>query len=473
MKKIWKKIVDFIKRLFGIKPNDKPEETSEETKDLINVGPSVYIEQDNLQKNQVQGIVYDIGKWALTTLINTTGSKSAAMLFDYLFTSKESGEMKEVMDKLNEIEDQLKNLITLYHNTTYETYINQRSTLISDLYTGQNECITRLSTEFKKSAEERDNNKIKEVIDKWANSNISGNQAVHQFKNVINVIINSRIEQATLYDVYDTYVYNTTAWESQGYDFRETLRNVDISIITMNALMSALHYTLRDDLTETEQNSLIKDIKDVYERYVNYYNNHKVVRHNDLAICQIQGLHFKMPIKLEYKDYKNNMYWFTPGTEWTDNSAKKIVYGPDVDNTFSHSLTIDEYNKLVSFYNGKYSSMVDVLKNEAGITNPVSDFDGHCVLIIQADTYQMPVSGAYKYFATGLRCAGDIKTLNKVTPNWGICSIGWAKTEETGFLFWTKQKFVGWGSDNDIPSDQRTHYGAIGGKWYAMNVTRY
>ncbi len=301
-------------------------------------------------------------EWAGKTAATTAWGKGVGELLDMLFpASGETTTLDDLLGKMDEISNQLAQMTILYKNTTYEKYLNDRSKMVSELTNYNKEYYTRLS-----NAETDE--EVKTIILDWASHSVGGNPVYVQGFNFIDFLLTTVIEQRDIFNMYDLYTYNTTAWESQGYAVREALRASDIATAAQNLYLTQLYHTLRDGIKDADRETILKDNITKFEKFSEYIKNRPVERHEDRGICQIEGAHFVMDkFALDYPNYRNPK-WNTIPCRWTRyQSDVYFMWGPNQAENYSKALTPDEVKRILDYYEGSGRTLYEIFNDDANI----------------------------------------------------------------------------------------------------------
>ena len=379
--------------------------------------------------------------WLGPIVARSAATYGCTELYKMIFSSAESDRISEVIAAIEDVNKRLDELTELYHNTTYESYLNKRSNdYVAPLKNYTDEYYLRLvNCDGSEDA-------IKEIVLEWGDGYIGGNKACDQYLNFVDFLTGSIVEQKNLYAIYDLYVYNTTPWEAQGYAFREGIRSSDLAVVAQNALLASLYYRVREGLDDRSRETLLGKIETYVTKYQEFSEANPVVRHDDLAVCQIKGAKFVMKKDLIIRDYYNKP-WYPNGSEWDNeynDNAWFVVYGDTKYNCaemYDKCLSPEEINTLAKYYkSSQITTFAQILKDEAGCVFP-SSFDGKTpVMLAQGD-------GAVRHFEYDdyYISATDAVLVNS-TCSVTSQDIGIAYLEHYGFL-WMKQRFSFWTSN--------------------------
>lgn len=412
------------------------------------VGPTSYVELDweepallgNVAAPPVpaEGIL----DWVAKGLVTGIASTSAKLIIESFVEDETSKKLDEILAGVDNLNKHLAELINLVHNTTYEHYLNERTnSYLNPMRNLSKEYILRVVEAWINGDDPAP------IVMEWANRTVGGNPAYIEARNFIDYLTGTVVERKNLYQVYDLYVFNTYPWENLGYSFRENLRAADICVIAQSILLTKLYY-IYSDFSESTKKSLSDELTACFDDFKKFVEANAVERHDDQAICQIKDAHFIMPVALVNRDFKNHP-WFPDKTPWdfeNSESAWWLVNGDTKYNCaelYRSCISEDELNALTSYYkDSPYTSILDVLTQEANCTLPYSDSNmAGKKIILQTQTsgsnesQSMTNNNYYIYANTVIEAAKGFKPEKK--------TIGIAWLERHGFL-WMEQWFRQW-----------------------------
>ncbi len=322
--------------------------------------------------------------WAGKTAATTAWGKGVGVLLDMLFpASGESTTLDELLDKMNAISNQLAQMTILYKNTTYEAKLNERSKWVNEITNFNEEYYIRLSN----AKTEED---VSAIILDWASHNVGGNPVYVQGMNYMDFLLTTVIEQRDIFNMYDLYTYNTTAWESQGYAIREALRASDIAVAAQNLYLTQLYHMFRTDIDDASRATILEKNIKKFEEFSEYITNRPVERHENRGICQIEGAHFVMDsYPLDYPNYRNPS-WSPIPCPWVRNDGDVyFMWGPNQAENYSKALKPEEVKTILDYYEGSGRTLGDIFKEDANIKLGAwivtSNFNG--VLPLQSGYY--------------------------------------------------------------------------------------
>ncbi len=356
------------------------------TTDKEYVGPSAYVEPSLTSASLTAGFNWlEFLEWAGKTAATTAWGKGVGALLDMLFPpSGSTTTLDELLDKMNAITDQLNQMTLLYKNTTYEAKLNERSKYVSELTNYNEAYYVRLSNA--KTEEE-----VAKIIEEWSRNTVGGNPVYVQGLNFIDFLLNTVIEQRDIFNMYDLYTYNTTAWESEGYAVREALRAGDIAVAAQNLYLTQLYYTLKTDIDDNSKKTILEKNIKKFDTFTEYIKNRPVEHHDDRLICQIAGCHFVMDA-VNYEivlsgQYRNPSWCSIPHTWIEYESDLEFIYGPNKIEHYNRSLTTDEVKKILDYYNGSDLNLLQIFRNAGFKYSVATRPDQTVILTLQSKGY--------------------------------------------------------------------------------------
>lgn len=350
------------------------------------VGPSAYVEPVLTSATLTADFNWlEFLEWAGKTAATTAWGKGVGTLLDLLFPpSGSTTTLDDLLDKMNAITDQLNQMTLLYKNTTYESKLNERSKYVSELTNYNEAYYVRLSN----AKTEED---VAKIIDEWSKNTVGGNPVYVQGLNFIDFLLNTVIEQRDIFNMYDLYTYNTTAWESEGYAVREALRAGDIAVAAQNLYLTQLYYALKSDLDENSKKTILEKNIKKFDTFTEYIKNRPVEHHDDRLICQIAGCHFVMDA-VNYEivlsgNYKNPSWCSIPHTWIEYESDLEFIYGPNKIEHYNRALTPDEVKKILDYYSGSDLTLMQIFRNAGFKYSVATRPDQTVILTLQSGAY--------------------------------------------------------------------------------------
>ena len=385
----------------------------------------------------------DFLEWAGKTAASTAWGKGVGVLLDMLFPpSGSTTTLDDLLDMMNSITEQLNQMTLLYKNTTYEAKLNERSKYVSELTNYNSEYYIRLSN----AKTEED---VATIIKDWASHNVGGNPPYVQGLNFIDFLLNTVIEQRDIYNMYDLYTFNTTAWEGEGYAVREALRASDIAVAAQNLYLTQLYHMLREDIDESSKATILdKNIKR-FEQFSEYIKNNPVEHHDDKVICQIADNHFVMDVanfSIVTSGMYKNPYWSPIPRKWIEYSDDMdFIYGPNKIECYNKSLTPGEAKKILDYYAGTDLTFAQILRTKAGCKISIATLpDQELIVTLQSNGYSadknvVGLDSSVGYYA---------KSSSEIGPK----SVGRGYFEVKGSFYSWYLEFVRWENfiDNQV-----------------------
>ena len=327
--------------------------------DMEYTGPSKYAEKPMLSAPSLALDWTDLLLWVGEATVKSATSMAASEFLKFIFSGDSaSATLDDVLSRIAEIKDMLNTMITLYHNSVYEGKLNERSKMQYEMHNHNYETFIRLKNA---SGEEQ----AREIIKSWAEKTVGGNPAYEQALNYMDFLTATVIEQKDIFNMYDLYTYNTTAWEHKGYDYREALRKSDIAATAEGLFLSQYYQMTRTDLDETSRKELLKKNADKFKDFSDFVKKHPVEHHDKMAICQIPGAHFAMERESISYPYFEDPSWCHLPARWTRyESDKFFMWGPNQAENYSQAISPGEMTKILAFYEGK-KTVYEILRDEA------------------------------------------------------------------------------------------------------------
>lgn len=410
-------------------------------------GPSAYT-APGTGTPQLQGAVTaiattDILTWVLKGIVSGASSYTGKAIISSLIQDEASKNIAAILEQVSAINARLAELINLIHNTTYEQYLNQRTnTYLNPMRNLSSEYIQRVE-----EAWQTDSTKVAAIVTEWANRTVGGNPAYVEVRNFIDYLTGTVVEQKNLYQVYDMYVYNTHAWEAQGYPVRDGLRAGDAAVIAQSVLLAQLYY-IYGDFTDATRKSLSNELQQSLNKYMAFFKANDVEHRYDEAVCQIKGAHFVMNTGLVQRDYYKKP-WFPNETPWDfeNNESAWVLINGDTKyscyQTCEFCMTAEEADAIAAYYkNSPYKTMLEVLTQEAGCTLPFTAAEmanRKVMMLLQSDG---ATSGQSTWNANYYITVYRVLTASAGFSH-GRQVMGIAWLERHGFL-WMEQWFKQW-----------------------------
>lgn len=417
----------------------KEAESSLLPKDAIFTGPRTF--KNQLSASELQ--VFDFNwleflEWAGKTAATTAWGKGVGELLDMLFPGEETT-LDDVLQKMDAITEQLNQMTLLYKNTTYEAKLNERSKYVSELTNYNSAYYVRLSN----AKTEAD---VAKIISDWASHTVGGNPVYVQGLNFIDFLLNTIIEQRDIFNMYDLYTYNTTAWENEGYSIREALRAGDIAVAAENLYLTQLYYTLNTDLDDASKKKILDNNITKFNSLSDYMKKRPVERHSDKVISQIPGTHFVMDASnFQFRTSGNyrNPAWYSIPRKWIEYSDDLyFIYGLDMIERYNKSLTPDEVKNILDYYSGSDLTLSEILKTKAGCKMSIAPLpDQTFILTLQSQGY----SADAKVIGLDKSINFDAKSSDEI----GAKSVGRGYFEVKGSFYSWYLEFVRWESFNE------------------------
>lgn len=298
---------------------------------------------------------------------------------------KQLGEMK---GQLSQIQQQLEKIDKKIDR---EIYLQLQSSM-----TGRNEMWNALNLSVSDALDKLVGAKTfadsTNIILNWGDSYVDGNRACDAWQLFID---NAITNNAKCYcDLYDEFVYCSTAWEKTGYGWRSALRSQDIALISTCATLSAAYYKIcnaqgKNNISEQTLKIKIDKIVEKVDAMDKNYQQH-VIKKTDKVVCQIHGMHFTIQntpdemIWVKANDGVGFPSWCKKNSVLAKNMAELLVKEPEnvnnlcygSDNVYykqvmSTMLTKEHFTNIINFYQGTGKTVREML-TDGGIKLEVS-----------------------------------------------------------------------------------------------------
>lgn len=200
--------------------------------------------------------------------------------------------------RMNDISETLDSLT----NAVHEIYKKLDEAELNDIWTRQQQFDQTLDQLFILTEEtyrkldrcETDDQK-KEAILKWSDRIAGGTNTYSAAEDLTKALLTYTFKynevQYNYLAAYDIYTYSQAPWENQSYVIREAYR-AQIAVGLVRALnLTIAYYAIDGDDTHMEY--LMK----LYDKLALFFEKSKVQRREDVAVCQIAGAHFEIPVR--------------------------------------------------------------------------------------------------------------------------------------------------------------------------------
>lgn len=280
-------------------------------------------------------------------------------IYEDIFGDEEAMEITKQLTKTNQmvsaINEDLVNIeIRLNHNASASVMTERQR---------YNSLITWTIQQYKNLCDARnDAEKCDSIVRKWGNqTSVSSNaylSAIECLK-----FFGSKDNSLKLYlpQVYDYWVYQSTAWEHEGLTRRANMRAVDVSVASTLYLMTKAYCALEGkNASSTSADEAFKQVRKVYE----YFD--AIPKHSESLICQLKGCNVIISKKAVTR-YMETHPWMRQGTKW--DNVKDFMYGEmghegyGSDYVVEHSLKKEEAEKILNYFNSgnKNYTMSEIL----------------------------------------------------------------------------------------------------------------
>lgn len=245
-----------------------------------------------------------MGTSLLTGCASGVGSFAMNKLLTYAFSDlMQSDEVKLLnkvmtqLDKMNSKLDTLTSIAEGIYSTMGESELNnivaafnQVDLHLENFKKVNNFFYERLNNALAANASESE---MIDIVREWGKTSVNGTDAYIATQNLASEILRFSYKYKGIpYNycmVFDMIAFDSFPWECLGYDYREMYRAAAAAELTRCLYLSAAYYN-----SYSASASIESDIKPCAQMLADFFDKSKVVRHNDVAICQINGAHFSM-----------------------------------------------------------------------------------------------------------------------------------------------------------------------------------
>ena len=323
-------------------------------------------------------------------------------------------ELKRLDEKINLTTAEImeKQRLMLYQQSVTQQKLDLMET--SEKLNARNEEATRLHLRalgYKDSVAtiintETDNisNKLYDYLNKWAAAETSGENYVQRTIAFTRRLYSTLCDNKSGYPyIYDQYVFNTKAWEHEGYNNRANLRLADLTVVYESVLLSALYLeaciSTGNTVYGAKPEPLLEELEMECQNFSKCYDESKIEIREDKRVCQIVGAHFvadsrlmeigKIPdlyrgVDMNNPSIANVLAYSFPTLGGKSVSQEERMIDPGV--AMKQTLTPLEAACIIDYYGGTLS-MKQILDNaqfkeEASSSSPnKSSASYHCVYL--------------------------------------------------------------------------------------------
>lgn len=245
----------------------------------------------SLGTSLLSGSVSGIGSFISNTILTKA--------FSSLMESEEVKLLNRVIDKLDKMDTKI-DKISEIAESTYDIVVETELNTLISAFTGVNQHLSNLSDindyyfELLENtvAAGGDEESLKKVLNEWAHSSVNGSEAFLAVQSLAREIVQFNYKyngsNFNYCMVFDLITYDNCPWEEVGYNIREMYRASASTVLAKSLYLSAAFYKM-SNTTKSLDNLL-----DCARTLESYFKACNVVRHNNLAICQIKGAHFSV-----------------------------------------------------------------------------------------------------------------------------------------------------------------------------------
>ena len=321
---------------------------------------------------------FDFGSFMLSRLLTKFFNDIESMIGSFL---DDEGNVptfeQEVLESLSRIESQLDQMLRQMHEQTYREAMDARNQDVLAAYNETNaKFLTILNVAGKTPLNQltpEQYNSIVHMLDQWYDHGFLGGTGLGSTKSLLGRYIARYSANGKSYpEIYDEFAYFTYPWEHQGYAFRIACRLVDQMVIAEVYEMSCLYlYFHRDEMPEAQRE--LDELYVIMTQYGATLDEHKVVKHDDLRICQVPGpaqnKKFVKQLRTldlynyvdQHRDERWESYTHQP-EEFKQTVDNMLLKTADVSNTDDY-VSLDVYKAIYQFYNrdGQKKTMKECL----------------------------------------------------------------------------------------------------------------
>lgn len=409
---------------------------------------------DLLEDKPNESILSFAGKQILSAAGKQIGTMLFNVAWDALFPSSDpmAENIKSIMQDINIIKKQLE-IIEKQLEEIKKELIRKDLKARNSAYIALSSSVSNIMMNIEGAIEGNKDNPeaasaaIEKLILEWGKETVNGNPIYLAVQNYVSMSIDIDYPYPAL---YDSYAYETFAWESDGYEWREMLRTTDEALVSSASAMTVLYWVARNRteptvITDVTLKNQIDKQVELLKTMDESYSKNPVVRHPDYMICQISGLHRVFDRNMEWRDLEHPDWY--PNTLGMWLSATWLVFGTGQFSEKSECtckdrfMTENEYDKLIQYYSGEDISLLSLFK-KIGFSNILSeDLDSpEACMLLPAQAWDIPAGDMIFYGITV-----DKPVLSKGRKKLDYLSIGVVRTENVPV------------KDPDDPLE-RTHY---------------
>lgn len=416
-------------------------------------GPSIDLDL-NLQDNVSNAAPFEwltpmgILEKVATSVLSSCVSKGFSEGLDFLFKGDDPvmGKLNEINAQLADVNRKLDDVLYILEKQDYSRAFRDRMILYKDL---DAELTTIMNQMASSDGSEESQKSIMALINKFCNMQVGSAMMNHAVSAYITRLVELPPDKSNnnMGDVYDYIIFNTVAWEHDGYEPRFLLRCSDASMLARLACVTMYYWKYGDSpaneyTRQKEIDSIVKAIDDYKERCkeydegINFIVDNKVVKNEDYAVCQIRGAHVKFAKhKFASQDQYVPFVRYDAPTQvgkWANVSKGKQMFysvpGFDTGVIESHSLNDDEVRRILSYYGNK-KSLEEILNDNVGAVPFSHNSKNTLFLILQGGGYQESISWFDSERDIFVNKAAICNKPGTNIDYWRICRIEWKSTK--------------------------------------------
>ena len=261
-------------------------------------------------------------------------------------------ELVDIMKTDVAIKKKIEKIASYYQEGEYHDLIKRKNSLSTYLHKKNSALLEEIFTDG--VTEE----KITESLTAWAESKCYDETCLEDALLYLSIVGSNNIQDSSksLFKIYDDMVYRTYAWEAEGYDTREHIRNIDIMTASECTFILSLYYSLLDKYPQVIYS--IDSVIALADDIVAVTKNNPVV-HSSNPICQIDGVHYEFVAKsgalgstkynINLASYEQRLYNFS-NTPYNQNLVNRLYRDSYLD-TDDQFITNEIITRLLEYYN--------------------------------------------------------------------------------------------------------------------------
>lgn len=277
---------------------------------------------ENLGSNLLYGCASGLGSFLTTKALDAIWSS----IFGE--DNKEINMLNQVISQLNSMQsqlDQLTKMAEAIFEKLDEVELNALYASFRDIDTqlASLNNVNRFYLERLKAVKGNDE-ETKKLLKEWGEQPVCGTTAAFAVAQLSKAILDFRY----CYDakivnycmVYDLIIYNTHAWEREGYDIRDIFRAKSAAILSQSYYLTTAYYSLYG------AKESIENISTAAQNMADYFKSCRVHRYLRMVYCQLKGHHYSFVDDALDQHGMNISFWYTAGEVSTQNGYDGMQY---------------------------------------------------------------------------------------------------------------------------------------------------